>query len=239
MQESVAGTAITCVAGLGILDEVHANRLSPRQILITSEAELGELGIPPGALRENMVIAVQDQALFRPGSAILTSSGVEIELTMYCEACARIRSVIPDLNRMFHRRGVLGRIVAGGVLAPGDRLSLVAAKYPSWPDSPLSRFHQFVSLIPTGRVLRYRDVAIGMGVADSFVRAMPGYIRRSVGHGLPLHRIVTATGALPHIVPMQEQLLAAEGVVQRAPDLPGMQSVDLMTYLWQGEPNNH
>lgn len=204
--------ALQCVAGLGIVDDVHANRLSPRQVLLTLSSELEQLRIAPGALQENIVITCGRPELFRPGSALLSASGVEIALTMFCEPCKRIAHLAPKPGMLIHRRGVLGRFVTGGELRAGETFELIAGRSVALPESPYQKFLDVVAAIPAGRVLRYADVAIAMGVADGFVRALPGYIRRSVGRELPLHRIVNARGQLPNLVPAQAARLQAEGV---------------------------
>lgn len=219
---------LVCVQDVGIAGDVHANRLSPRQILITLASDLEEFALAPGALHENMVISLPSRKHFRPGAAIVTSSGVEIRLTMFCEPCARILSQIADLRRIIHRRGILGTIVTGGAIRLGDTVQLLPNKYAPLPESPVQRFLDFVSTIPAGHVVRYSDVAIGMGVADSFVRALPGYIRRNLDGGAPVHRIVNAKGELLASIPGQAQRLAAEGVrIATA-------TVDLARYLWRG-----
>lgn len=225
------GDPMLCEAGAGILGDAHASMLSPRQVLVTLDSELRALGIAPGALGENIVIASDQPALFRPGSAIVTAAGVEIRLTMFCEACKRIAHVATNLNSLLNRRGVLGVVAASGELRIGDTLALVGGRYPALPESPYQKFLDFLPTIPRGRVLRYADVALAIGVDDSFVRALPGYIRRSTGRSLPLHRIVNARGELLQFLPQQSAQLQAEGVVNH-----GAAVVDLARYLWRGEP---
>jgi alkylated DNA nucleotide flippase Atl1 len=86
-----------------------------------------------------------------------------------------------------------------------------------------------VATIPPGKVVRYSDVTIAIGVDDSFVRAVPGYIKRSAGDQLPVHRIVNARGCLPGFVAGQAEKLRAEGVMVDA-----CGSVDLLCSLWKG-----
>lgn len=229
--------AIECVSGLGIAGDVHAHRLSPRQILVTLQSELDALRIAPGALRENLVISASSPEFFRPGSALITRSGVEIRLTMFCEPCKVILPVVRDLASMVNRRGILGYIEKGGSIATGDELCLQPDRYLALPESPFEKFLDFVATIPVGKVVRYSDVAIAMGVADSFVRAIPGYIKRSSGANLPVHRIVSGRGGLLPYVPYQADKLTAEGVhVTLHADLvdssPG--TVALKSHLWQG-----
>lgn len=225
---TAATDAVTLIAGLGIRDDIGAHRLSPRQVLVTVTSELEALALPPGALRENLVISTGTPEHFRPGSALAGAGGVEIRLTMYCEPCKQLLPVVGDLAGMIGRRGILGVVVGGGRLRRGDGLALIPGRYPALAESVYQKFLDFVPTIPRGRVVRYADVAMAIGADNSFVRAIPGYIKRSLAAGLPLHRIVTARGHLLATLPDQAARLMAEGV-------PSNGAVDLATYLWQGE----
>ncbi|OEZ98034.1 MGMT family protein [Duganella phyllosphaerae] len=225
-QPVVAQNAIALTAGLGIDGDVHAHRLSPRQVLVTLTSELDALGLAPGALYENLVIEGAAPEDFCPGSAIV-SGDVEIRLTMYCEPCQRIAPLVGNLAAMVGRRGILGVVVHGGTLHTGDAVSLIPGRYPPLPASVQQKFRDFIATIPEGRVVRYRDVTMAIGVDDSFVRALPGYIKRNLDAGLPLHRIVNARGQLLAALPQQASMLAAEGV-------PSDGAVDLERFLWRG-----
>ena len=227
----------TLTAGLGLEGDSNAHRLSPRQILVTLASELEALSIAPGALRENLVVAVDEDdeaaAHFVPGSAITGAGGIEIRLTMYCEPCKQIAPLVGNLAAVLERRGILGVIAGGGQLSVGEALTITPKRYPALPESPYQRFLDFVATIPPGRVVRYRDVALAIGVDNSFMRAIPGYIRRSLARGLPLHRIVNARGQLLDAVPNQAARLAAEGV--RSDGMPPHVAIDLARLLWQGQ----
>ncbi len=122
--------------------------------------------------------------------------------------------------------------MAGGALRVGDALTLTGDRYPALPESPYQKFLDFVPTIPAGRVVRYADVALAIGVDQSFVRALPGYIKRSADSALPLHRIVNGRGELPRLAPEQAARLLAEDVA-----LKGTAAVaDLPRHLWRGEP---
>jgi alkylated DNA nucleotide flippase Atl1 len=223
----VAHDAITLAAGLGIAGDVSAHKLSPRQILVTLASQLDALVLAPGALSENLVLAGADIKDFRPGSAIVCGD-VELHLTMYCEPCKQISALVDNLAAVVKRRGILGVVVRGGALHVGDTVALVPGRYPPLPKSVQQKFIEVVTAIPPGRVLRYRDVTLAMGVDDSFVRALPGYIKRNLHDAnLPLHRIVNSSGQLLATLPQQARLLAAEGV-------PSNGAVDLQRYLWGG-----
>lgn len=223
-----AAESLPLVAGLGIKDDVNAHRLSPRQILVTVASELDALALPPGALRENLVISTDRLGDFQPGSALTTAGGVEIRLTMYCEPCKQLLPLAADLAGMIGRRGILGVVVGGGQLRRGDVLELISGRYPALPESAYQKFLDFVPTIPRGRVVRYSDVALAIGADNSFVRAIPGYIKRSIDAGVPLHRIVSARGHLLATLPDQAEKLLAEGVLSNG-------AVELDTFLWRGE----
>lgn len=231
------GALMRCEQGFGIVGDVHANRLSPRQVLITMACELEELRIAPGSLRENIVIASGHPEWFQPGSSIVTQSGVEIRLTMFCEPCQRIGHVEENFAKLVNRRGVLGFFMQGGAIRRCDSLRLIPNQYAPLAESPYHKFLDFMQTIPAGRVVRYIDVTVGIGVADSFVRAIPGYIKRSLGSPLPLHRIVNGQGHLLDFIPNQARELESEGIAVRvgaAPFGQGSRSVSLSKYLWQG-----
>lgn len=219
---------LTLVAGLGIMDDINAHRLSPRQILVTAASELDALALPPGALRENLVISHDAPGDFQPGSALTGAGGLEIRLTMYCEPCKQLLPLVGDLAGMIGRRGILGVVVGGGRLRHGDVLELIPGRYPALPESVYQKFLDFVPTIPRGRVVRYSDVALAIGADHSFVRAIPAYIKRSLATGVPLHRIVTARGHLLATLPDQADRLMAEGVRSNG-------AVELDTFLWRGE----
>ena len=235
MVEAGPADTFACITGWGVAGDSNAHRLSPRQILLTLQSELETLNIAPGALRENIVISIDEPQAFRPGTRIITDKGVEIDLTMYCEPCQQILPIVRDLGSMIQRRGVLGYIRQGGEITQGDGIMLVADHHAPLPESPYQRFLDFVPRIPAGKVVRYRDLAIAIGVADSFVRALPGYIKRSADNQLPLHRIVNARGELLSYVPGHAATLSREGVqVEFDRANTARAWVQLERYLWLG-----
>lgn len=226
-RDMAAAESLALIAALGIDGDLNAHRLSPRQVLVMLASELVALRLPPGALRENIVIATDTPENFMPGGALAGPNGIEIRLTMYCEPCKQIQPLVGNLASLIGRRGILGTVVGGGVLRRGDTIDLIPGRYPALAESAYQKFLDFVPTIPAGRVVRYSDVALAIGADISFVRAIPGYIKRSPAVGLPLHRIVTARGQLLATVPDQAARLMAEGV-------PSIGAVDLPNFLWQG-----
>ena len=104
-------------------------------------------------------------------------------------------------------------------------------------DRPI-RFAAFVSAVPVGRVVTFRQVVTGMGAANSYLRAIPGYIRQNTDPSLALHRIVDSYGRLiKRYLPGQAEALRDEGIRVRvtatARDDDGEAAVDLDAYSWR------
>jgi MOSC domain-containing protein YiiM len=111
-------------AGAGIEQDIHANAISPRQILIVRQADLQELSITPGELSENVVISGVDSDRFIPGSMLKFKSGAAIRLTFHCEPCKRVAHLVESLKQIEKKRGILGVVIADGLLTSGDRFEL-------------------------------------------------------------------------------------------------------------------
>jgi MOSC domain-containing protein YiiM len=80
--------------GYGIAGDINANPISPRQILVVKSEDIVDFAIPPGELRENLVIAGIKSENFLPGSLLTFDSGAAIRLTFYCEPCKRIAHLL-------------------------------------------------------------------------------------------------------------------------------------------------
>jgi alkylated DNA nucleotide flippase Atl1 len=221
-------------AGYGIVGDANANSLSPRQVLVTREEDLRHFGIQPGDLRENIVLAGIDPQRFVPG-ARLDIGGVAIRLTFHCEPCKRIAHLVRSLKDILSRRGLLGVVLSSGIIAVGDDVTVLPDAYPALPERPYDRFCGFIAQVPAGRVVSYRHVTAGMGVASSYMRAIPRYISQSVSHAV--HRVVDSEGGLiEDYVPNQLSKLLAEGVeVSTEGDLfgsGGRRFIDLERFGW-------
>lgn len=222
--------------GHGIEGDVNAHAMSPRQILLVRQEDLDAFKITPGELRENVVISGIHPELFAPGATVIIGDRVTIRATFLCEACKRIAHVVPSLKSIAEKRGLLGVILSDGVIHVDSCVSVRTHQFPPLSDIPYYRFLEFIAKIPPGRVITYRQVVIGMGVADSYMRAIPMYIHRTSPDKYPLHRILDTEGKVIPYVPNQQSLLEAEKVllVQAASlfDDPTEAFVPLNQYLW-------
>jgi alkylated DNA nucleotide flippase Atl1 len=137
----------------GLLDDVHADRFSPRQVLIASA------GVYTGT-----VLQVGDDVLLR--------------LMFQCEACGSLDAFRPGLSRTLgERRGMLARVVAGGTLREGDAIRDLGPLLEAWSDDWHERVLAVLDALPAESVIAYRDLARLAGVQSTYCRAFPRMLR--------------------------------------------------------------
>lgn len=209
---SIEQQKLSLTVGSGIDRDIHANSISPRQILIVRQEDLLELAINPGELSENMVIYGVDADRFIPGAMLKFDTGAAIRLTFHCEPCKRVAHLVKSLKSIEKKRGILGVVINDGLLTSGDRFELQPDVFPALSDLPYERFLDLLTKIPTGQVVTYKQLIIGIGVSDGYFRAIPKYLQKALAEGYPVHRVLNSEGALTtHILHQREQL-EAEGV---------------------------
>jgi hypothetical protein len=165
------------VAARGLLGDAHADRYSPRQLLLADADVYRELALPPHALRENLLIDI-DTAALESGTVLQVGNEVLLRLMFQCEACGNLDAFRPGLSRMLaKRRGMLARVITGGTLRAGDRIRDLGQLLPAWPDDWHERVLMVLDALPLGSVIEYRDLARLAGVQSTYCRAFPRMIR--------------------------------------------------------------
>ncbi|MBD2451266.1 MOSC domain-containing protein [Nostoc sp. FACHB-152] len=104
------------IKGHGIEGDINANPISPRQVLVVRDEDISDLGIPPGELRENILISGIQPENFTPGSLVSFDSGAAIRLTFHCEPCKRIAHLVDSLKILQAKRGILGVVINSGTI---------------------------------------------------------------------------------------------------------------------------
>jgi MOSC domain-containing protein YiiM len=156
---------IELVAGRGVADDVHAgttvkhrSRMARdptqpnlRQVhLIHAELhdELATLGftVGAGAMGENVTTRGVDLLALGRGTRLRLGPDAMVEVTGLRNPCAQLDRLAPGLmaavldrderGALVRKAGIMGVVARGGVVAPGDRVAVVA------PDGP------FVALAP-------------------------------------------------------------------------------------------
>jgi MOSC domain-containing protein YiiM len=120
MEESSA------VANKGFEGCMHGRPGSKRQVLLMDSETLAELGVPPGAVRENITTRGLDMKALERGQGLRIGKAV-FEATVPCEPCSRMDEIRPGLQETLKgQRGWLCRVVEGGIVRRGDAIELVS-----------------------------------------------------------------------------------------------------------------
>ena len=165
--------SLRVVDGVGIQGDVHANAFSPRQLLLASQSAYEDLALPPHALRENVLVDV-DTAGLASGTVLQIGSEVAIRLMFGCEACGGLDVHRPGLARdIGARRGILARVVSGGVIHRGDAIRVLDARLPPWPEDWRARVALVLDAVPPGSTVEYKHLARLAGIQSSYCRAFP------------------------------------------------------------------
>jgi MOSC domain-containing protein YiiM len=113
------------VANKGFKECIHGRSGSSRQLLLMDVETLGEFGISPGRVKENITTrGIKLEGLLmgqriRVGEALL-------EITKECEPCHQMDAIRQGLREALRgRRGILCRVVESGQIRRGDAIEIV------------------------------------------------------------------------------------------------------------------
>jgi alkylated DNA nucleotide flippase Atl1 len=172
----VAG--VRAIGGLGLDGDVHADPLSPRQLLLAGTDVYAAFALPPHALRENLLVDL-DTARLASGTVLQVGEHVLLRLMFQCESCGHLDVHRPGLStRIGTRRGMLARVLRGGDIHPGDRVRIAGPPLPAWSDDWRERVVHVLDALPPRSVVTYKRLAQLAGVASTYCRAFPGIIAR-------------------------------------------------------------
>lgn len=177
----VAVGEMVAVAGRGLDGDVHADAVSPRQLLLASEATYRSFDLPAHALRENMLVDI-DTASLSSGTVLQLGDQVRLRLMFQCEACGQL-----DLTRrglaaaLGNRRGMLARVIEGGTIRTGDPILQLDECMPPWSDDWRERVMMVLDAVPNGAVVDYARLARLAGIQSSYCRAFPRLLARLGG----------------------------------------------------------
>lgn len=166
------------LAGTGLAGDVHADPLSPRQLLLAGSPAYDALRLPVHALRENLLLDL-DTARLRSGSVLQIGRDVRLRLMFQCEACGRLDLQLHGLARALGtQRGMLARVLSGGDIRPGDRVRDLGPLLPAWSDDWRERVARVLAALPAGCVVEYAQLARLAGIASTYCRAFPALLRK-------------------------------------------------------------
>ena len=169
--------ALPLIAGSGISGDTYAEAHSSRQMLIVSSEAYVRLDVAPGALKENLLVDEDIDAL-ASGDALHIGDTV-IRLTFPCEPCSRLDLVRPGLARAaFRRRGMLGRVVEGGTIHPDDSIRIARGAFAPLPGRVRERLVEAMRAMPLDAVATISTMLQVTGAPPVYARAMTSILRR-------------------------------------------------------------
>ena len=116
------------MADLGLEGCAHAQSGGKRQVLLVDRETLEAMDLPAGILFENVTTDGLDVNGLPIGQQLRIGEA-RIEVTMVCTPCDQMERIRPGLRKeLWGRRGMLCRVLEGGLIRPGDPIE----KLP-WP----------------------------------------------------------------------------------------------------------
>ena len=104
---------------------IHGRPGSRRQVLLMDLETLEQLGVPPGAVKENITTRGLEVQALKAGQRLRVGEAL-FEVSVPCEPCHRMDEIRPGLQEELRgRRGMLCRVVEGGRIRRGDGVEVL------------------------------------------------------------------------------------------------------------------
>jgi MOSC domain-containing protein YiiM len=104
----------------------HARTGSPRQVLLMDSETLELMELAPGIIRENITTRGINVNGLATGQRLQVGAA-QLEVSMVCTPCDMLEKIRPGLRRELRgRRGMLCRVIAGGLIRHGDRIERIS-----------------------------------------------------------------------------------------------------------------
>ena len=118
---------VKLIADLGAEGCKHSCPGSKRQVLLVDLESLDALELAPGIIRENITTEGLAVNALPIGQQLRIADSL-LEVTAVCTPCDQIEKIRPGLRREIRgRRGMMCRVLEGGLVRVGDRIEKVAA----------------------------------------------------------------------------------------------------------------
>lgn len=118
------------VSGKGVKGDRKAGKRENRAVLLMGQATYDHLKgigleLPHGALGENIVLDFDPHTL-EPGAQLRVEDTL-LEISLYCTPCKTLRDRYGQdfPQRLGKRRGMLAKVLEGGIIHPGDPVEIL------------------------------------------------------------------------------------------------------------------
>ena len=116
--------AVGALVERGLERCIHGRPGSRRQVLLMDLETLEQLGVPPGAVKENITTRGLELQGLKAGQRLRVGEAL-FEVAVPCEPCHRMDEIRPGLQEELRgRRGMLCRVVEGGRIRRGDGIEV-------------------------------------------------------------------------------------------------------------------
>ena len=117
---------VRALQGSGLEGCAHARTGSPRQVLLVDSETLELMELSPGIIRENITTRGINVNGLDEGQRLQVGAA-QLEISMVCTPCDMLEKIRPGLRREIRgRRGMLCRVIAGGMIRQGDRIERIS-----------------------------------------------------------------------------------------------------------------
>src|SRR2546426_6008523 len=114
----------TLITGVGIEGDKHAVATSDRQVLLADQEALDEVRVEPGTIKETLTVEGLHVMGLPVGTRVRLGDSAVLEITKVCEPCFRMDEIRMGLKgELVGRRGMVARVVNGGSVAWGGRIT--------------------------------------------------------------------------------------------------------------------
>ena len=114
------------VNDFGLEGCVHARPGRTRQVLLMDKETLDAMDLQPGILRENITTTGLNVNSLAIGQQLRVGRTL-LEVSEICTPCDQMEKIRPGLRKeLWGRRGMLCRVVEGGVVRRGDMIEKIS-----------------------------------------------------------------------------------------------------------------
>ncbi len=107
----------------GIEGCAHARAGGKRQVLLVDREALEAMELRPGILRENITTDGLNVNGLSIGQQLRIGATVRLEVGLVCTPCDQMERIRPGLRKeLWGRRGMLCRVLEGGIIRAGDAI---------------------------------------------------------------------------------------------------------------------
>jgi MOSC domain-containing protein YiiM len=116
---------LQAIENCGLEGCAHGRPGSKRQVLLMDMETLDALAVEPGRMKENIVTRGLSVQSLRGGQRQKVGDAL-LEVTIPCEPCNQMDEIRPGLQvKLRGRRGMLCRVLEGGLIRRGDAIEMV------------------------------------------------------------------------------------------------------------------